>query len=67
VYTRKDSLPDLTCFGKGLNALGKGFAECHPRHTSQGNQILSKAEFAECFLSAERALGKKKKVTETAN
>jgi len=41
--------------GKGLNALGnalgKAFAESHPRHTSHGNQRLGKAEFAECFLS----------------
>jgi len=38
-------------FGKGLNALGKAFAECHPWHTSHGNQRHGKAELAECFLS----------------
>jgi nucleoside-triphosphatase THEP1 len=38
--------------GKGHKALGKAFAECHTRHTSHGKILVSKEDFAECFISA---------------
>jgi hypothetical protein len=38
-------------FGKAPIALGESFAECNTRQRPLGKKILSKAVFAECFLS----------------
>jgi hypothetical protein len=40
--------------GKGLNTLGKAFAECHTRQRAHDNILAGKGVFAECFLSDTR-------------
>jgi hypothetical protein len=55
----------LVTLGKGLNTLGKAFAECNTRHRALGKKSVGKAAFAECLLShsAKRELKKCKKKT----
>jgi len=66
VYTRKDSLPDLPCFGKGLNALGKGFASATHGIRHKATKYSAKSSLLSVFYLL-RELSVKKKVTETAN
>ena len=63
--TGKRGLPSAR--SKALKALGKSFAECHPRQSPHGNQSDGKEIFAECYFralskdlhSAGLALGKR--------
>jgi len=50
-YGRQTLCRVSLALGKGLNTLGKAFAECHTRQRAHGKILAGKGVFAECFLS----------------